>query len=346
MVLSFRVSVDRWLDHVLPADLYVRVADFGIQGGFQSNEQNAIAGLPGFVRTDFFRVQHLTLNPDRPEITLIARPIDASQPDNTLPLIGDVLALSQLPEGAMPLWVSEAMVDLYGYAVGKKVRIPVGDTWHEFWVAGVWRDYGRQFGAVQMQLSDYQALTGDFSINSAALWLDAETTMAEAYAALQQLPFSNMLEITQSQQIRESSLAIFDRSFAITYVLEIVAVIIGLSGVAASFSAQMLARAKEFGMLRHIGVTQRQITLMLAAEGCFLTLLGVTLGFILGLGISLILIFIVNPQSFHWTMQLHMPWNWLLLISIVMLVSASLTAWLAGREVLAGSVIRTVREDW
>jgi putative ABC transport system permease protein len=346
MVLSFRISVDHWLDHVLPADLYVRVADFGIQGGFQLNEQRAISGLPGFVRTDFFRVQNLALNPDRPEITLIARPINASEPDNTLPLIGDVLKLSQLPEGAMPLWVSEAMVDLYGYAVGEKVRIPVGDTWHEFSVAGVWRDYGRQFGALQMQLSDYQALTGDFSINSAALWLDAETTMAEAYTALQQLPFSNVLEITQSQQIRESSLAIFDRSFAITYALEIVAVIIGLSGVAASFSAQMLARAKEFGMLRHIGVTQRQITLMLAAEGCFLTLLGVTLGFILGLGISLILIFIVNPQSFHWTMQLHMPWNWLLLISIVMLVSASLTAWLAGRKALAGSVIRTVREDW
>lgn len=346
MVLSFRISVDRWLDHVLPADLYVRVADIGMQGGFQLSEQNAITGLPGFVRTDFFRVQNLTLNPDRPEITLIARPIDASEPDNTLPLTGDVLALSLLPEGAMPLWVSEAMIDLYGYAVGEKVRIPVGDGWHEFRVAGVWRDYGRQFGAVQMQLSDYQALTGDFSTNSAALWLDAETTMAEAYAALQQLPFSNVLEITQSQQIRESSLEIFDRSFAITYVLEIVAVIIGLSGVAASFSAQMLARAKEFGMLRHIGVTQRQIMLMLAAEGCFLTLLGVVLGFILGLGISLILIFIVNPQSFHWTMQLHMPWNWLLLISVVMLVSASLTAWLAGRKALAGSIIRTVREDW
>jgi len=346
MVLSFRASVDHWLDHVLPADLYVRVADSGIQGGFQLHEQSAIHRLPGFARIDFFRVRHLLLNPDRPEITLIARPIDTAEPGNTLPLTDDALALSQLPEGAMPIWVSEAMIDLYGYAVGKKVMIPVGDAWHEFWIAGVWRDYGRQFGAVQMQLSDYQTLTSDFSVNSAALWLNAETAMVEAYAALQQLPFSNVLEITQSQQIRESSLAIFDRSFAITHVLEIVAVIIGLLGVAASFSAQMLARAKEFGMLRHIGVTQRQIMLMLAAEGCFLTLLGVTLGFILGLGISLILIFIVNPQSFHWTMQLYMPWNWLLLISVVMLFSASMTAWLAGRGALAGNVVRTVREDW
>lgn len=346
MVLSFRVSVDQWLDHVLPADLYVRVADSGVQGGFQKEEQNAINSLPGFSRTDFFRVQQLTLNPDRPEITLIARPIDAVEPGNTLPLTDDARGLDQLSEGAIPLWVSEAMVDLYGYTVGKMVMIPMGNMWYEFQVAGVWRDYGRQFGAVQMQLSDYQTLTSDFSINSVALWLDTETTMTEALAALQQLPFSNVLEITQSQHMRESSLAIFDRSFAITYVLEVVAVIIGLLGVAASFSAQMLARVKEFSMLRHIGVTQSQIKRMLAAEGCFLTALGVVLGFVLGLGISLILIFIVNPQSFHWTMQLYMPWNWLLLISGVMLVSASLTAWLSGRNVVSGGVIRAVREDW
>ncbi len=350
MVLSFRVSVDQWLDHVLPADLYVRVADSGVQGGFRIDEQSAINRLPGFVRADFFRVQHLTLNPDRPEITLIARPIDANEPGNTLPLTDDAIGLDQLPEelpeGAIPLWVSEAMVDLYGYAVGKQVMIPMGDVLHEFRVAGVWRDYGRQFGAVQMQLSDYQALTGDFSINSVALWLDTETTMTEALAALQQLPFGSALEITQSQHMRASSLAIFDRSFFITYILEVVAVIIGLLGVAASFSAQMLARTKEFGMLRHIGVTQRQIMFMLAAEGCFLTVLGVVLGFVLGLSISFILIFIINPQSFHWTMQLYMPWNWLLLISVVMLVSASLTAWLAGRNVVSGGVIRAVKEDW
>ena len=346
MVTSFRVSVDGWLGNILPADLYVRAAATGDQGGFQSDVQKVIAALPGFDRMDFFRTQQLTLDVNRPEITLIARPIDKTDPRNTLPMTDDMMAPALLSDGVMPIWVSEAMVDLYGYRVGEKVTLPIGATINEFLVAGVWRDYGRQFGAVQMQLADYQALTGDSSVNMVALWLQTGMALDEAIVKLRQLPFGAALEISKSGELRALSLEIFDRSFAVTYVLEIVAVVIGLLGVAASFSAQTLARAKEFGMLRHIGVMRRQIFTMLATEGGLLTALGIVLGFVLGWGISLILVFIVNPQSFHWTMQLHLPWGWLTLITVIMLVSAALTALLAGRRAVSGSVIRAVREDW
>lgn len=346
MVLSFRVSVDNWLDHVLPADLYVRAADSGNKGGIHPEAQKAMTELSGFERVDFFRVQPLILDPERPEITLFARPIDRVDPRNTLPLIKGSITPAQLPEGSRPVWVSEAMVDLYGYTVGNEVMIPFGESQYTFTVAGIWRDYGRQFGAMQIQLSDYRELSGDFSINTAAIWLQSQTPMAEAYRVLRQLPFSEALDITQSQNIRANSLEIFDRSFAVTYVLEIVAVIIGLLGVATSFSAQTLARAKEFGMLRHVGVTRRQIFAMLVTEGSLLTVLGIALGFAIGGVISLILIFIVNPQSFHWTMQLYIPWGWLMLIAFIMLISASVTALVAGRQAVSDSVIRTVREDW
>jgi putative ABC transport system permease protein len=346
MVTSFRVSIDGWLERVLPADLYVRAAAIGDQGDFQPDAQKAIAELPGFDRVDFSRTQQLSLNTSRPEITLFARPVDKTDPRNTLPLTDDVIAPGSLPENVMSVWVSEAMVDLYGYRVGERVTLPVGATSSEFLVAGVWRDYGRQFGAIQIQLADYRRLTGDLSVNTVALWLQTGTTPDTAIASLRQLPFGAALEISRSSELRALSLEIFDRSFAVTYLLEMVAVVIGLLGVAASFSAQTLARAKEFGMLRHIGVMRRQILAMLAAEGGLLTVLGVVLGFLLGWGISLILVFIVNPQSFHWTMQLHLPWGWLTMIAAIMLVSAALTALLAGRQAVSGHVIRAVREDW
>lgn len=165
-------------------------------------------------------------------------------------------------------------------------------------------------------------------------------------ANLRQLPFGDALEISKSRDMRALSLEIFDRSFAVTYLLEIVAVVIGLLGVGASFSAQTLARAKEFGMLRHIGVMRRQVLVMLAAEGGLLTAMGIVLGFVLGWAISLILVFIVNPQSFHWTMQLHLPWGWLTMVAVIMLVSAAMTALIAGRRAVSGNVIRAVREDW
>ena len=141
-------------------------------------------------------------------------------------------------------------------------------------------------------------------------------------------------------------MAIFDRSFAVTYLLEAIAIAIGLVGVAATFSAQTLARSREFGMLRHVGVTRGQILRILALEGGALTALGVVCGFALGLVISLILVFVVNPQSFHWTMQLHLPWPLLASVATVLLGAAVITALVSGRYALSGGPIRAVREDW
>lgn len=122
--------------------------------------------------------------------------------------------------------------------------------------------------------------------------------------------------------------------------------LVGLLGVAASFSAQVLTRKKEFGILRHMGLTRRQIIRMLTLEGSFLTSFGITIGFILGGSISLILIFIVNPQSFHWTMQLHIPWSWLALMIISLLFSAALTAFIVGKSAVARQMVQSVKEDW
>ena len=146
--------------------------------------------------------------------------------------------------------------------------------------------------------------------------------------------------------IRSMSLTIFDRSFAVTYLLEAIAIAIGLSGVAATFSAQTLARAKEFGMLRHVGVTRGQVLRILALEGGALTALGIACGFALGLVISLILVFVVNPQSFHWSMQLHVPWALIAIVATVLLAASVLTALVSGRYALSGGPIRAVREDW
>jgi putative ABC transport system permease protein len=346
MVSSFRISVDDWLMHILSADLYVRSALSGNTGALNPAEQQAIAATPGIARANFTRFLNLTLDPARPAVTLIARPIDAADPGKTLAMTGPPLAPGSLPDGVVPIWVSEAMVDLYGYRTGQRVKMPIGRQPHEFIVAGVWRDYARQSGAIQMHLSDYRMLTGDNDVNDGALWLQQGTTPAEAIADLRRLPFGKALEFAEPGEIRKISLRIFDRSFAVTYVLELVAIVIGLFGVAATFSAQTLARAKEFGMLRHIGVTRRQILAILAAEGGLLTALGIAVGFVLGASISLILVFIVNPQSFHWTMQLHVPWSWLAAVALILLGSAALTALIAGRYAVSGDAVRAVREDW
>ncbi len=346
MVASFRVSVDDWLSHILSADMYVRAANGGSAATFSPAEQQAIERTPGVARAGFQRLTQLVLDPARPSVALIARPIDIGDPGKTLPLVGDSVAASKVPIGHAPIWVSEAMTDLYGFRPGDKRQLPLAGRQHKVFVAGVWRDYVRQTGAIQMQLGDYRQLTGDVEVNDTAIWLQPDATASEVMESMRRLPFGSALEFAEPDEIRAISLRIFDRSFAVTYLLEAVAIVIGLFGVAATFSAQTLARAKEFGMLRHIGVLRRQILAMLAVEGGLLTLLGILVGFLLGTAISLILVFVVNPQSFHWTMQLHMPWDMLFSVAALLLVSASLTALAAGRYAVSGDAVRAVREDW
>jgi putative ABC transport system permease protein len=348
MVASFRVSVDDWLSHLLSANLYVRPATSGNTSTLTTSEQQAIASIPGVARAAFTRFAQLTLDPARPQVALIARQIDAADPGKMLAMTGPVLSAKDFDfrGGAMPIWVSEAMVDLYDYRTGRRVTLPVGSKSQEFIVAGVWRDYARQSGAIQMRLSDYRSLTGDAGANDVALWLQPGVRPEQVINALRRLDFGEALEFAEPSEIRAISLKIFDRSFAVTYLLEMVAVVIGLFGVAATFSAQTLARGKEFGMLRHIGVTRKQILATLATEGGLLTALGIVIGFLLGAAISLVLVFIVNPQSFHWTMQLHVPWESLAMVALALLILAALTALMAGRYAVSGEAVRAVREDW
>ena len=343
MVSSFRVSVDDWLLQILPADLYARTAASGGTAGLNPREQAAITALPGVARVDFQRLRSLSLAPDRPNVVLLARPINLQDPGKSLVLVGDTLPV---PDGAKAVWLSEAAADLYSVRPGQQLDLPLAGGLHQFFVAGIWRDYARSSGAIQMPLDDYRALTGDLDVSDAALWLDKDATGEQLQQRLKALPFGASLEVSNPSAIRALSLQIFDRSFAVTYLLEAIAIVIGLFGVAATFSAQTLARAREFGMLRHVGVTRGQILAILALEGGALTALGIATGFVLGLLISFVLVFIVNPQSFHWTMQLHLPWPLIATVAGALLTAAALTALIAGRQALSAGPIRAVREDW
>ncbi|SDR28596.1 putative ABC transport system permease protein [Paraburkholderia fungorum] len=346
MVASFRVSVEDWLMHLLSADLYVRVAPNGDTGGLRPGDQALIARVPGIRSAAFARTSHLTLDPARPDIAVLAREINADDPGASLQMTGAVLPSSGFRRDEIPVWVSEAMVDLYGYRLGQRVPLPLGKGAHQFVVAGVWRDYVRQSGAIQMRLADYRRLTGDASATDVAVTVQPGERVEHVIAGLRALPFGASLDVSQPGDIRARTLVIFDRSFAVTYLLEAVAIVIGLFGVAATFSAQTLARAREFGMLRHVGVTRTQVLSILALEGGMLTACGIAMGFVLGFAVSLILVFVVNPQSFHWSMSLHVPWAMLGIVAAVMLASSCSTAVVAGRGAVSVDAVRAVKEDW
>jgi putative ABC transport system permease protein len=345
MVASFRVSLDAWLDQVLPADLYLRTGVGGDTAFLSPQDEARIARLPGVRRAEFLRFQQLLLDPGKPRVALLARSLEREDAAARLPLVGDAM----LPRTGdpPPLWASEAMVDLYGYAVGRVVELPLAGKLQRFTVAGIWRDYARQHGSVIIERNLYIAYSGDRNANDAALFLAPGADPAAIERAIRSsVPGAANLEFGSPGAIRARSLNVFDRTFAVTYALEAVAVLIGLFGLSSSFGALVLARSREFGMLRHVGMTRRQIGAMLASEGALVSALGLALGLALGWVISLVLIHVVNRQSFHWSMELHSPWGLLALLAAVLLVFATLTALASGRRALGVDVVRAVREDW
>ena len=409
MVASFRESVTQWLNQVLPADLYVRSSgNLGAANTvfFSPDYVQAAANLPGVTRLQAQRQVSLLLQPALPAVAVLARELD--DPARDLPMVAPPLAV---PAGQIGIYVSEAVVDLHGAKVGQvfpelyKAFKPLApsDKAHVaiFFVAGVWRDYARQSGAIAISRADFERLTGDQRANDLALWLDDPAQAGQIENALRALaekplpimasppnparcrtqtangakadisrrgdlsrPWSTqvdppsspnnkttplageLLEFGTSAQIRATSLRVFDRSFAVTYWLQAVAVAIGLFGVAASFSAQVLARRKEFGLLVHLGLTKRQILTVVALEGMAWNSLGALAGLGLGLVVSVVLVHVVNPQSFHWTMDLMLPSLKLISLCLAVVAAGTVTAWLAARAAAGQDAVLAVKEDW
>lgn len=352
MVASFRDSVTRWLDVVLPADLYLRVAGSasGDDAAFTPAFVQRLAQLPGVARTGTLRLRPLLLDPARPAVSLIGRSFEDGGAARTLPLVGEALPV---PAGQIGVYVSEAMVDLYGARPGTTFA-PLAralGTASTFFVAGVWRDYVRQFGTVTMDARDFERLTGDRSASDVSLWLAPGVAEGDVQAAVRRLAadepgLGDAVELSSVAQIRATSLRIFDRSFAVTYWLQAVAIAIGLFGIAASFSAQVLARRKEFGLMAHLGFTRRQVLAVVAGEGAAWTAIGAVAGLALGLAVSVVLVHVVNPQSFHWTMDLLVPWLRLVALCAAVVAAGTLTAWLAGRAAAGRDAVLAVKEDW
>ena len=347
MVASFRNSLDQWLSDMLPADLYLRqtARDSAQQGQpMPPGLAASAAALPGVERVAAqrsraigIRVRGMTGG-----TTLLARPLD-----HRLPLQGDAVAL---PEGLQPVYINEAMRDELRLAPGDRFMLRLDGRQLPVAVKAIWRDYSRQSGAVLMERRDWERLSGDAAITELALWLKPGAdpiAVQQALRAATGAPES--LEIASAGELRRFSLAIFDRSFAITYWLQAVGLGLGLFGVAASLSAQLLARRREFGLLLHLGLTRAMLRRLVLAETLLQALAGALMGLVVGLAISAVLVFRLNPQSFHWSMDWSIPgWRVAALLAASLLATGATAAWASARALRAGSgeALRAVREDW
>lgn len=342
MVHSFRESFIAWLERTVPADLRLRIGQEDGTASLDPAAQLALRGLEGVGRVEFRRSLPLELRRGAAPVLLTAVPVVAGRSPDL------VIVRSAPATSATPAWISEAMVELYRWRPGEHVTLPLGGGRElAVTVAGVFRDYGRSAGSIVVPRAAYVARTGDSSANEATLWLEGRASATAVAAAVRaRLGLGAALQVRTVAEIRERSLRSFDRAFAITYALEAIAVLIGLLGVGVAAASTALARRAEFGMLRHLGMRRREIVAMLAGEGLLTATIGAGCALLLGGALSLVLVKVVNRQSFHWSVDLAVPWLQLATLAVVLVAAAAAAALLGGRAAVGGDALRAVREDW
>ena len=343
MVHSFRDSFELWLVKLLPADVELRLPPGNNTAGLSSADQRAIAAVPGIAQIDFRRTQSMYLRAEQDPVTLIARDMSGRPAGDVLPLVAGDPA-SRAADG---IWASEAAHDKFGLNPGQVIELPIGGRLHALRIAGIWRDYARPNGALVMSLATYVRLSDDPVATEASLWISPGVSPESVEEQIRaRFRGGGAFELQRSSAVREHSMVIFDRAFAITYVLEALSVLIGLAGISAAASYTAITRRAEFGMLRHVGMLRTQVVRMLAAEGIVTALLGTVYGLGLGVVLSLVLVFIINRQSFNWSIDLSLPLAQLSGFAAALIIAAALTSVLSGRAALSADAVRAVREDW
>ena len=347
MVYSFRVSFEDWLGKLLPADLQLRETLGNDTAYWSPHDQQAAAALSSVARAEFRRTRPLLLDPAHPPVTLIARGSSAREVRDELPLMQSFGG--RLPDDAPPAWISEAVHDLYGYEPGGANRLAARRTDAAFHRRGHLarlcahvRRRGDHSPGVHREHARRGRQRG-LGLAQAGKRCGARRVRAPRGARARR---GGLFEILTSTALRERSLRIFDRAFAITYGIEAVAVIIGLMGVSFAASSTALARRAEFGMLRHVGMLRRQVIAMLASEGVLMSSFGVLYGLMLGGALSLVLVYVVNRQSFNWSIDFAVPLWQLGVLSATLIAAAAVTAVWSGRSAMSHEAVRAVREDW
>ena len=373
MVASFRQSMLTWLDAMLPADVYLHMPQDPNSAGLAAlpeQLQPALRALPAVARVSIQRSESWSMDPRAPAVAVIWRelhPQDTSGSPSAAANLPLTATASPVPAGARAVYVSEQVRDQMGLRQGQAwpaLAQHLGATPNTpFVVAGIYRDYARPSGSVTLDWSELRARVPQPLPTEAAIWLAPQVeptaglaqiqAAAEAFASgSASAPDSASAraltapEVHSTQSLRSRSMQIFDRSFAVTYWLQAIAIGIGLFGVSASFSAQALARRKEFGLLVHLGLTRGQIRQLVAFEGMAWCTIGALAGIGLGLGAALVLIRVVNPQSFHWSMDAHIPWLRLAALGAAVIVAGTVTAYVTARRIAAQDAVRAVKEDW
>ena len=229
--------------------------------------------------------------------------------------------------------VSETFANRYAAAPGDTIQVPTPSGDRPFRVEGVYYDYAADRGVMAMDRATFVRHFGDLPPTSLAVYLrEGADPDAVRQQIVDDLPDGRRAFIYTNRALRAEVLRIFDSTFAITYALELIAIVVAMLGVAATLLTLVLERRHELGMLRLIGAARRQVQRVVVVEAALIGSASMAIGLAVGLALSLILVFVINVQSFGWTIQFRVPWMFLAQMSAAVIAATALAGLLPARR--------------
>lgn len=310
MVGSFRETVLTWMQTELPADLYLRPASWagGDQHPTMSPEiAERIAQVPGVEavrRMRAYDIQYQGL----PATLAGVDPNPPGEAENLRFLSGDhgTDPMRELAAGNFAV-VSEPFANKHHVKAGMSITLPLGEQKVTFRVLGVFYNYGDEAGLILVNWNHLLRYLPDPAPSNLAVYLAPGAELAQTRTAVQKaIGTSNVLAFS-NREIRRQGMRVFDQTFAITYALEAISILVAVGGIAGSLVSIVIDRRREFGVLRFLGATGRQIRRLILVEAGLIGILASAIGLALGVVLSLVLVFVINKQSFGWTIQFHWP---------------------------------------
>jgi putative ABC transport system permease protein len=323
MVASFRETLQVWLTSQLRADIYLRAqgqATAGIYPSMAPEVPAIIAHTPGVEDVDTFHA--FTFRYEGEQATFGAGVSDIVRRRNTLRFLdGDGDAILRSLPGKDRAIVSEPFANKHHVRVGDILRIALGGRTAALTIAGIYYDYSSDRGFVIVDDTTLRKYLPDQPVTNIAVYIKKGADAVQVRRDLETLLSAYPVSIAPNETLRRGAVQIFDRTFAITWGLEGIALIVAMLGTANSLLALVLDRRREIGLIRYLGADDGQIRRMVLTEAGLVGLLAAGLGLMLGAALSLELIYVINKQSFGWTIQFHPPWG--------LLAGALLLVWIA-----------------
>ncbi|WP_342347233.1 FtsX-like permease family protein [uncultured Nitrospira sp.] len=352
MIQSFRHTVNIWIEQTMLADIIVApVSWLGDQDG--ENEKpglplalvKMVMMVPGVEAVDPYRETVGEVSGQT--VSLVARDLRLHAGRSRYLFVkGDSTRILQETIEGEGVIVSEVLAGRLGLAVGSQVDLKTPSGIQSLPVKGIFYDYATDGGKVVMDDQLFRRHWGETDATVFAVYLKAGQALPVVRREIEQVLKNNIPIVTISNgELKTEILEIFDRTFRVTYVLELIALSVAVLGIINTLMTAITERRRELATLRALGVSRPQIQRLIFWESCYVAGLGASLGILVGLALSVLLINVINKQSFGWTIQFTLPLETLGMAVLVALLAAFLGGWGPARWASRQSIADDLRYE-